>query len=96
VAGFSTLDAGKGDFLLRLNNLYDISGIGIDKSPYCINDCKTNKEARAPEAGSKFLLMDASDYKTEEQFYLTCRMGASWIYGGIRGTLKALQGMTKP
>ena len=87
---------GKGEFLLRLNNLYDISGIGIDKSPYCVNDSKANKEARAPEANIDFLLMDAADYKTEEQFDLTCCMGASWIYGGIKGTLKALQGMTKP
>ena len=87
---------GKGEFLLRLNSLYDISGIGIDKSPYCVNDCKANKEARAPEAGIDFLLMDAADYKTEEQFDLTCCMGASWIYGGIKGTLKALKDMTKP
>ena len=87
---------GKGEFLLRLNRLYNISGIGIDKSPYCVNDCITNKEARAPDSNLEFLLMDAADYKTCEQFDLTCCMGASWIYGGIKGTLKALKHMTKP
>lgn len=87
---------GKGEFLLRLSSLYDISGIGIDKSPYCINDCIANKEARAPKADIEFLLMDAADYETDEQFDLTCCMGASWIYDGIKGTLKALKGMTKP
>ncbi len=87
---------GKGEFLLRLNKLYDISGIGIDKSPFCVSDCKANKEERAPDADIEYLLMDAADYKTEEQFDLTCCMGASWIYGGIKGTLEALNKMTKP
>ena len=87
---------GKGEFLLRLNKFYAITGIGIDKSPYCVSDCKTNKEARAPDADIEYLFMDAADYKTEERFDLTCCMGASWIYGGIRGTLEALTKMTKP
>ena len=96
--GSRVLDVGcgKGEFLLRLNKLYGISGIGIDKSPYCVNDCNANKEARAPEAGIEFVLMDAAEYKTDELFDLSCCMGASWIYGGIKGTLKALHGMTKP
>ena len=87
---------GKGEFLLRLNKRYDISGIGIDKSPYCVSDCNANKEARSPEADIDFLLMDAAEFKTEEQFDLTCCMGASWIYGGIKDTLETLEGMTKP
>lgn len=87
---------GKGEFLLRLHKKYGISGIGIDKSPYCFNDCKEQKALRAPEADIEYKLMDAADFKTEETFDVTCCMGASWIYGGIRGTLEALTGMTKP
>ena len=96
--GSRVLDVGcgKGEFLLRLNEAYGISGIGIDKSLYCFIDCKANKEVRAPDADIEYLHMDAAEFKTEEQFDLTCCMGASWIYGGIRGTLEALQGMTKP
>lgn len=42
--------------------------------------------------------MDAARYKpkTGEIFDLTLCIGASWIYEGYRGTLKALKGMTKP
>jgi cyclopropane fatty-acyl-phospholipid synthase-like methyltransferase len=87
---------GKGEFLLKLNKAYNISGIGIDKSPYCVNDCNEHKQKRAPEANIEYLLMDAAEYKTDEQFDLTCCMGASWIYGGIKGTLKALKDWTKP
>ena len=82
--------------LLRLYKRYSISGIGIDKSPYCIKDAEKHKTSRAPEADIEYLLMDAADYKTTEQFDLTCCMGASWIYGGIKGTLKTLKEYTKP
>ena len=87
---------GKGEFLLRLNKRYSVSGIGIDKSPYCIRDAKENKDTRAPEADIQFLLMDGADYTTDEVFDLTCCIGASWIYGGIKGTLRALYDFTKP
>ena len=30
---------GKGEFLVRLADLYRISGVGVDISPYCISDC---------------------------------------------------------
>lgn len=90
------IGCGKGEFLLRLNKLYDVSGIGIDKSPYCVNDAEKNKSDRAPEADIKYLLMDAAEYKTRQEFDVTCCMGASWIYGGIKGTLNALNNNTKP
>lgn len=31
---------GKGEFLVRLAELYKISGVGVDLSAYCIRDCK--------------------------------------------------------
>ena len=96
--GSRVLDVGcgKGEFLLRLHKLYDVSGIGVDKSPYCIKDAEKNKSCRAPEADIKYHLMDAAEYEAEEEFDVTCCMGASWIYNGIKGTLKALQSVTKP
>ena len=37
---------GKGEFLVRLAELYDISGVGVDISPYCIKDCLEKKRNR--------------------------------------------------
>ena len=90
------IGCGKGEFLHRLHAMYGVSGIGIDKSPYCIEDCKQQKETRAPDADIEYLLMDGRDFVTDEKFDLASCMGASWIWGGIRGTLKALSDLTKP
>lgn len=87
---------GKGEFLLRLHDRYNVSGVGVDISKQFHANCLEEKEKRAPEADIDFLLMDAAEYKTDNQYDLTCCMGASWIYGGINGTLKALEGWTKP
>ena len=89
------IGCGKGEFLHRLYEKYRVSGVGVDKSPYFIEDCKIAKSKRAPDADIEYLLMDGKDYQPDEQFYLASCMGASWVYGGIRGTLEALTSMTK-
>ncbi|MCW4048506.1 MAG: class I SAM-dependent methyltransferase [Candidatus Bathyarchaeota archaeon] len=98
--GASVLDiaCGKGEFLVRLHELYKIQGIGVDKSPYCIKDCLKKKAERAPDSDLTFLEMDAADYQPNsvESFDLASCMGASWIYDGHEGALKALSSMTKP
>ena len=89
---------GKGEFLVRLAELYDIVGVGVDLSPYCIRECWEKTRRRVPNANLTFLEMDGAKYQTEshEAFDLTMCIGASWVYGGHRGTLQALQKMTKP
>jgi len=88
---------GKGEFLVRLAELYDISGVGVDISPYCIRDCLEKHRKRVPNSDIKFIQMDGADYKPEspEAFDLAMCIGASWIYEGHRGTLQALTKMTK-
>ena len=34
------IGCGKGEFLHRLHEMYGISGVGVDKSPYFIEDCR--------------------------------------------------------
>jgi len=88
---------GKGEFLIRLAELYNISGVGVDLSPYCIRDCLAKRHERTPDSDITFIEMDGAKYKPEssEMFDLAMCIGASWVYGGYRGTLKALKNMTK-
>ncbi len=86
---------GKGEFIIRLAERYSIEGVGVDLSPYCIADAKRKHQKRVPDAQLIFLEMDGADYEPEkpESFDLVACIGASWIYDGHRGTLKALKGM---
>jgi SAM-dependent methyltransferase len=86
---------GKGEFIIRLAEQYGIEGVGIDLSPYCIADATRKHQKRVPDAKLSFLQMDGADYEPEqpESFDLVACIGAGWIYGGHRGTLKALRGM---
>jgi SAM-dependent methyltransferase len=98
--GAQVLDiaCGNGEFLISLSELYDINGVGVDISPYCIKNCLAKKRSRVPDADITFIEMDGRKYKPDsyEPFDLAMCIGASWVYGGHRSTLQALKKMTKP
>lgn len=89
---------GKGELIIRLAERYGVAGIGVDLSPYCVSDAKEKHQQRIPEAQLRFLEMDGADYEPEEPegFDLVACIGASWIYGDHKGTLKALKEMAAP
>jgi hypothetical protein len=89
---------GKGEFIIRLAKQNSIEGIGVDLSPYFVSDAREKLKERVPDAQLEFLEIDGADYEPEEEesFDLVACIGASWIYGGYRGTLKALKGMAAP
>ena len=90
--------AGKGEFLLRLAEQYEVQGLGIDLSPYCITDAREKHLERIPEADLKFLEMDGADFEPdeEESFDLAACIGASWIFSGYRGTIQKLETLAAP
>lgn len=90
------IGCGKGEMLIRLVEKYAIKGLGIDKSPYCVREAEKRKRQRVPQAVLKFLEMDGVNYKPEsgESSDLAMCIGATWIYGGYRNTVRALSGMT--
>ena len=92
------IGCGKGEMLIRLAEKYHVKGVGVDKSPYCIREADESRRKRVPRADLKFLEIDGSQYKPEkgETPDLTMCIGATWIYGGYRNTIRALAGMTKP
>ena len=87
--------AGKGEFIIRLAERYSINGVGIDLSPYCVADAREKLRVRVPGAQLRFLEMDGVKYEPEEpeSLDLVACIGASWVYGGHRGTLQALTRM---
>jgi SAM-dependent methyltransferase len=91
------IGCGKGEMLIRLAEKYAIKGLGIDKSPYCVREAEKRKRQRIPQASLKFLEMDGATYKPEsgESSDLTMCIGATWIYGGYKNTVRALGGMTR-
>ena len=90
--------SGKAEFIIRLAERYRVEGVGVDISPYFIADAKKKHRQRVPEAQLSFLEMDGAEFEPDkpESFDLVACIGASWVWGGHRGTLKALNGMAAP
>jgi len=59
------IGCGKGEMPIRLAEKYDIKGLGIDKSPFCVREAEKRKRQRVPQADLRFLEMDGSQYKPE-------------------------------
>jgi SAM-dependent methyltransferase len=89
---------GKGEFIIRLAERYGIEGIGVDISPYCVSDAQRKQKERIPDARLRFVELDGANYQPEEEqsFDLTACIGASWIYGGHRETLKTMNQLAAP
>lgn len=90
--------SGKGEVLVRLAETYGIRGVGVDLSPFTIKDAESKRDERIPDSDVQFLLMNGVDYQPEEpqSFEVAMCLGASWIWNGHRGTLRALQGFARP
>jgi len=94
---------GKGELLLRLAARYAwgprgeaFRGVGVDISSFHIAELRAAAARRAPAASLELLEMGGADYRAEPgSFDLACCLGASWIFGGHAGTLRALRDATK-
>jgi SAM-dependent methyltransferase len=92
------LACGKGEFIVRMVERYGVTATGVDISPYCIQDAKEKLARRVPEARVELLEMSGADYRPPagQLFDLAACIGASWIFNGHQGTLKALNEMVQP
>ncbi len=99
VPGASVWEAacGKGELLVRLAERHQARGTGVDMSPYEIVVARERAAARAPAAKLNLIEGDAAAHAPEPASVdLAVCLGASWIWGGHRGTLQALRGFTRP
>jgi SAM-dependent methyltransferase len=99
-AGARVIDiaCGKGEFLIRLAEAYEVNCLGIDLSPLFVAEARKRLEVRAPKAEVTFREMDGAEFEPKEphSYALASCLGASWIYGGHAGTLDALAYMVAP
>lgn len=94
--GASVLDigCGKGELLLRLARRGAGACIGVEASPYTAAEAR---ERAGSEPRITLVEQDAATYTAPEGSYdFTACVGASWIFSGHRGTLRALSAWTRP
>ncbi len=88
---------GKGELLIRLAERYRIAGVGVDLSPYELPVARERAGARVPAADLAFVEGDAAGHAPEPaSMDVAACLGASWIWDGHRGTLRALRTAVRP
>lgn len=91
------LACGKGEMLAQWAQAYGISGVGVDISQAFIDAAK--ERAFRLDVGHKlnFIVDDAGDYPQEHhQFDVVTCIGATWIGGGLSGTLNLMRTALTP
>jgi len=102
--GMRVLDiaSGLGQMLIELANGYGVEGVGVDASPYCVKRALHRKQDQAPDADIQFIHERGENFHLPEvgdgdpRFDVVMLVGASWIWKGYEGTLKALMEFVKP
>ena len=89
--------SGKGELLIRLALRFGARGVGVDRSPFEVAVAVERAAVRAPGADLRFIEGDAGDHEPPPgQADLAVCLGASWIWGGLDGTLGALARVARP
>ena len=89
--------SGKGEFLIRLAERYGVRASGIDISPWEVPVARERAAARVPGVDLRFVEADASTQPAaSDSVDLAICLGASWIWGGYRGTLVELRRIARP
>ncbi len=94
---------GKGELLMRIFERYGgpggerIHATGVEVSPFHVRELRETAARRVPQADLTLLEMNGAEYRPEPSSVdLASCVGASWIYGGHRGTLAFLASAARP
>jgi SAM-dependent methyltransferase len=91
------IGCGSGEWLIRLLERYDASGVGIDISPFVLERARDEATHRLAHSRISFLRADAASYGQEEEpFDLVLCAGSAHVYGGLAQTMDALAGLVRP
>jgi SAM-dependent methyltransferase len=88
---------GKAEFLIRTARRWKCSAVGVDISPYFTADARARIESAGHESAIEIVEENGSEYSGKpSSFDAAVCLGASWIWGGLEGTLRALSSWAKP
>lgn len=87
---------GNGEFLIRVAEQYEISGVGFDNNPELIQEANAAAEARKKSASVSFQTRDLSVYEWDgDKFEAIVCIGAEFIFGGYEAMLRTLSSALK-
>ncbi len=86
------LGSGSGEMLCTWARDYGISGTGIDMSQLFTEQAKLRAEELGVADRVEFIHGDAAGYVADEKAGVAACVGATWIGGGVGGTIELLAG----
>ncbi|EDV6154249.1 SAM-dependent methyltransferase [Salmonella enterica subsp. enterica] len=90
------LGSGSGEMLCTWARDYGVTGTGIDISPLFTTQAKQRAEELGVSEYVHFIHNDAAGYIDEEKYDVAACVGATWIAGGVAGTIDLLAKSLKP
>ena len=84
------LGSGSGEMLCTWARDFGVSGIGIDMSQLFTEQAKLRAEELGVADHVTFIHGDAAGYVSEEKVGVAACVGATWIGGGVAGTIELL------
>ena len=96
--GARVLDLGSGswEMLCTWARDHGITGTGIDMSPLFTEQAKCRAEELGVADQVKFMHGDAAGYVSDEKVSVAACVGATWIGGGVAGTIELLARSLRP
>ncbi len=97
-AGTRVLDlgSGSGEMLCTWARDYGITGVGIDLSQLFSQQAKRRAEELGVADRVEFIHGDAAGYVADEEVGVAACIGATWIGGGVAGTIELLAKSVRP
>lgn len=84
------LGSGSGEMLCTWASDHGIRGTGIDMSPLFTEQAKRRAEELSVSDQVRFIHGDAAGYVSDEKVCVAACVGATWIAGGVAGTIELL------
>ncbi|MCQ1537771.1 class I SAM-dependent methyltransferase [Methanocalculus taiwanensis] len=90
------LGSGSGEMLCTWARDFGITGVGIDMSPLFTEQAKLRAEELGVADRIRFIHGDAAGYIADEKVDVAACLGATWIGGGVAGTIDLLAKSLNP